>query len=342
MVDPVTVQILRNRIGCLMDEMSHRFFRSGYSTIVRESRDFSCVIVDAAGRLLVAPPMFYHAMSYRHLVERVIALYGADSFADGDVFVCNHPYEGAMPHASDMGVVAPIIAEGDLIGFAGAIAHKADIGGTVPGSSWGHATRNVPGGTAAAAGATRAWRRAERRRANGSSPPTAGSPISCSAISRSQVGAVRIGTRRMQDLAAEHGAAFMRAALAAMSEAGAREFRAALARLPDGASTAEGYLDGDGTAGDEPVRFHVKVVVGGGRVRFDFTASDDQRKGPVNLRPALVESCCFQALIGLVDPSLRYSDAARDVVEIITRPGSVCDARAAIAVFELYEIVPEG
>src|ERR1019366_6357958 len=92
MVDPVTVQILRNRIGCLMDEMSHHFFRSGYSTIVRESRDFSCVIIDAAGRMLVAPPMFYHAMSYRHLVERVIALYGAESFVDGDVFVCNHPY----------------------------------------------------------------------------------------------------------------------------------------------------------------------------------------------------------------------------------------------------------
>lgn len=325
MVDPVTVQILRNRIGCLMDEMSHHFFRSGYSTIVRELRDFSCVIVDAAGRLLVAPPMFYHAMSYRHLVERVIALYGAGSFADGDVFVCNHPYEGAMPHASDMGVVAPIIAGGDLIGFAGAIAHKADVGGTVPGSSWGHATEMFQEGLLL--------------------PPVqlvrGGVPIAdveriIAANSRqpelvlgdlaSQVGAVQIGTRRMQDLAAEHGAGFIRAALTAMSEAGAREFRAALARLPDGMSTAEGCLDGDGTIADKPVRFHVKVVVSGGRVRFDFTASDDERKGPVNLRPALVESCCFQALIGLVDPSLRYSDAARDVVEIITRPGSVCDA----------------
>jgi N-methylhydantoinase B len=140
MVDPVTVQILRNRIGCLMDEMSHRFFRSGYSTIVRESRDFSCVIVDAAGRLLVAPPMFHHAMSYRYLVERILTTYGVEGLSDGDVFVCNHPYAGAMPHASDMGVVAPILARGELIGFAGAIAHKADIGGTVPGSTWGRAS----------------------------------------------------------------------------------------------------------------------------------------------------------------------------------------------------------
>ena len=57
-LDPVTVQILRNRIGSLMEEMHHHFFRSGYSTIVRESRDFSCVILDPKGRILVAPPMF--------------------------------------------------------------------------------------------------------------------------------------------------------------------------------------------------------------------------------------------------------------------------------------------
>src|SRR5689334_18084742 len=114
MIDPVTVQILRNRIGCLMEEMSHHFYRSGYSTIVRESRDFSCVIVDAKGRLIVAPPMFYHAMAYQRLVTRILALYAGD-LAAGDVFVCNHPYEGAMPHASDMGTIAPIIVKGALI-----------------------------------------------------------------------------------------------------------------------------------------------------------------------------------------------------------------------------------
>lgn len=325
MVDPVTVQILRNRIGCLMDEMAHHFFRSGYSTIVRESRDFSCVIIDAAGRLLVAPPMFYHAMSYRHLVERVVALYGAESFADGDVFVCNHPYEGAMPHASDMGVVAPIVADGELIGFAGAIAHKADIGGTVPGSSWGQATEMFQEGlllppVQLVRGGVPNQDIERLIAANSRQPDLVLGDL------RSQVGAVRIGVKRMQDLAADQGADFISAALAAMSDASAREFRAALARLPDGTSAAEGYLDGDGTAADAAVRFHVQVVVRGGRVRFDFTASDDQRKGPVNLRPALVESCCFQALIGLLDPTLRYSDAARDVVEIVTRPGSVCAA----------------
>ena len=77
-VDPVTVQVLRNRIGGLMEEMAHRFFRSGYSTIVRESRDFSCVIVDAKGRLIASPPMFYHATAYYYLAQKIVALFAAN------------------------------------------------------------------------------------------------------------------------------------------------------------------------------------------------------------------------------------------------------------------------
>ncbi len=73
-VDPVTVQLLRNRVASVMEEMDFRFYRSGYSTIVRESRDFSCVIVDRRGRLLVAPWMFFHAPVYFHLVGRVLEL----------------------------------------------------------------------------------------------------------------------------------------------------------------------------------------------------------------------------------------------------------------------------
>ena len=77
MADPVTVQILRNKVAGLVEEMHYHFYRSGYSTIIRESRDFSCVILDASGGLITAPPMFFHAPVYKHLVGRILELYGA-------------------------------------------------------------------------------------------------------------------------------------------------------------------------------------------------------------------------------------------------------------------------
>src|SRR4029078_11021459 len=135
-MDPVLVQILRNKIASLVDEMHYHFYRSGYSTIIRESRDFSCVILDRDGRLIVAPPMFFHAPVYRHLVGRILRFHAkSGNIKDGEVFVSNHPYEGGLPHVSDMAFVAPVFADGKLVAFSGSIAHKADVGGAVPGST---------------------------------------------------------------------------------------------------------------------------------------------------------------------------------------------------------------
>src|SRR6202035_3001591 len=142
-LDAITIEILRNKIASLVEEMHYHFYRSGYSTIIRESRDFSCVILDRDGRLIVAPPMFFHAPVYRHLVGSILAQYGTDSpggLRDGDVFVSNHPYEGGLPHVSDMAFVAPVFVDGEIVAFAGSIAHKADVGGTVAGSTSANAT----------------------------------------------------------------------------------------------------------------------------------------------------------------------------------------------------------
>src|SRR5881392_2903263 len=140
-MDAVTIQILRNKVASLMEEMHYHFYRSGYSTIIRESRDFSCVILDRAGRLIVAPRMFFHAPVYRHLVGRILKVYGSSgAIEEGDVFVSNHPYEGGLPHVSDMAFVAPVFAHGEIVAFSGSIAHKADVGGAVPGSTSANAT----------------------------------------------------------------------------------------------------------------------------------------------------------------------------------------------------------
>ena len=112
-MDAITIGIIRNKVASLVEEMHYHFYRSGYSTIIRESRDFSCVILDRTGRLIVPPPMFFHAPVYRHLVGRIIEVYAKDNgIEEGDVFVSNHPYEGGLPHVSDMAFVAPVFAEG--------------------------------------------------------------------------------------------------------------------------------------------------------------------------------------------------------------------------------------
>lgn len=324
-VDPITVELLRNRIASLMEEMDYHFYRSGYSTIVRESRDFSCVIVDPNGRLLVAPWMFFHSPVYFHLVQRIKDIYGLDDLADGDVFVTNHPYEGNMPHASDMGFISPIFFEGTLVAFAATIAHKADVGGTVPGSTYGSATELYHEGMML--------------------PPIrihrAGQPVDdvmrlISANTRApyvvlgdisgQIGVTRIGRKHIQEICARFGVDTVLESMEAMIAASGEEFAAALKNIPDGVAEATGYLDHDGVDETTRVKLNVKITIDSGKLHFDFTGCDPQTQGPVNLRIAMVEACVFYCLIGLIDPNLRYSDGIRDLVSFEFAQRSVVSA----------------
>ncbi len=325
MVDAVTIQVLRSKIASLVDEMHYHFYRSGYSTIIRESRDFSCVIVDRTGGLIIAPPMFFHAPVYKHLVGRILEIYGADGLAAGDVFVCNHPYEGGLPHVSDMAFVAPVIVDGRLIGFSGSAAHKADIGGTHPGSTSASATEIYQEGLLLPpirihrAGAPDAD--IERLiLANTRQPELVRGDM------RAQIAATEMGVARLATLCDRFGAGVIEDAFAAILDGAARELRAAIAALPDGTASAVGYMDDDGVDLETPVRFAATVTVEGDAVTFDLSDSGPQARGPVNLRPSMVEACCFYSLIGCLGPDLEFNDGMRECVRFIYAPRTVTNA----------------
>jgi N-methylhydantoinase B len=325
-MDAITIQILRNKVASLVDEMHYHFYRSGYSTIIRESRDFSCVILDRSGRLIVAPPMFFHAPVYRHLVARILDTYGkAGAIADGDVFVSNHPYEAGMPHVSDMAFVAPVFAGGEIVAFAGSIAHKADVGGAVPGSTSANATEMYHEGLLIPpikifAGGQRVPDIERIILTNSRQPDLMRGDI------HAQIAVTQMGAARVKDLCDRFGADTVTGAFAAILKGAADELRAAIARLPAGEASAEGYLDNDGVVLDKPVKLAVTIAIRDGVAHFDFSRSDPQARGPVNLRPSMVEACVFYSLIGCLGPELHFNDGMREVVRLAFAPRTVVNA----------------
>ncbi len=325
-VDPVTVQVIRNKVSSLVDEMHYHFYRSGYSTIIRESRDFSCVILDRRGRLIVPPPMFFHGIAYRTFVDSIFRLYDEDEIEDGDVFVSNHPYEAGMPHVSDMGFVAPIIAGGKLVGFSASIAHKADIGGTNPGSTSANSTELYHEGLLLPP--------IKFHRAGKPDPDiervilgNSRQPDLVRGDVHAQVAATNMGVLRMKENAERFGPDTVIGAFDAILDGAAQELRAAIAALPDGTSSAEGYMDDDGIDRNTPVKFAVTITIKGDRAIFDYSSSGPQTKGPVNLRPAMVEACTFYCLVGALGPyDLHYNGGMGDVVELKFAPDTVTNA----------------
>src|SRR5207237_7181804 len=102
--------------------------------------------------------------------------------------------------------------------------------------------------------------------------------------------------------------------------------RSPVRRWREGESSAEGLLDSDGVVRDRPVKLAVTITIKDGLAHFDFSNSDPQARGPVNLRPSMVEACVFYSLIGCLGPNLHFNDGMRDTVRLTYAPRTVTNA----------------
>ena len=325
-MDAVAIEIVKASLSGIVQEMQNSLFRTGFSTIVRESQDASCALMNPKGDVIaqhVVLPL--HMGAFPACCEGVLRSYGGD-IVDGDAFLINHPYEGGSPHAPDMAVITPVFFEGALIGFCGSIAHKSDIGGPVPGSCSGQARETFNEGLHLPA--IRYVRGGQRNldieriiAANSRTPELVLGDI------RGQLGASRLGEQRLRELLAKFGPAESVACFDRLLELSELRMRAAIAEWVDGRFEAERFIDDDGIELNKPVRVHVVVEKKGGSISFDFSASADQTKGPANVRPPLVKAAIAYCLISLVDPHIFINSGIMRSFSVTTREGSVLNPR---------------
>ena len=129
-LDAITLELIWTRMISIVDEAAASLVRTSFSTIVRESNDFACVLTDAAGQSLAQAtdsiPSFINTVprTIRHFLDE----YPADTLKPGDTLITNDIWMGTG-HLPDITVAKPIFLGGTLVGFAGSVAHAPDIGG---------------------------------------------------------------------------------------------------------------------------------------------------------------------------------------------------------------------
>jgi N-methylhydantoinase B len=321
-IDAVDLEVIKASLSGIVQEMQNSLFRTGFSTIVRESQDASCALMNAQGDVVaqhVVLPL--HIGAFPACCAAIRAEFGP-AIVEGDAFLINHPYQGGSPHAPDIAVISPVFIGGELFGFCGSIAHKSDIGGPVPGSCSGQAREIFNEGLHLPAVRYQhnfaANTDLERIiAANSRTPELVLGDI------RGQLGADRLGERRLKELVAKYGQAKVLAGYSRLFEIGEARVRAAIAEWADGRYQAERFVDDDGIELEKPVRIHVVADKSGDRLHFDFSGSADQTRGPANIRPPLVQAACAYALISLIDPRLYVSSGLLRAFSIDARKGSV-------------------
>jgi N-methylhydantoinase B len=326
-VDPVTLQVIQARLAGIVQEMQNSLFRTGYSTIIRESQDASCAILSTDGEVVaqhVVLPL--HMGAFPACAAGLSKSYSAAEIHEGDAFITNHPYLGGSPHAPDMAVLTPIFYQDDWVGIAANLAHKSDIGGPVPGSCWSQAREIYQEGlhVPPIKYVSRYQTSKDIEAVLGANSRT---PELVVGDLRGQVGAARLGEKRFQEMMDRYGKQTILGSyeqLFAMTEA---KVLAETASWPDGVGEGERFVDSDGIDLDKPVRIHVRIEKKGKDLLFDFTGCADQTKGPANIRPTIVRAACCYLLTCLVDPGLAINYGLAKVINIKVREGSVVNPR---------------
>jgi N-methylhydantoinase B len=331
-VDPITLQVIQARLAGIVQEMQNSLFRTGYSTIIRESQDASCAILNTRGEVVaqhVVLPL--HMGAFPACAAAILKSFSIDEIHPGDAFITNHPYLGGSPHAPDMAVLTPIFFRGVWVGFAANMAHKSDIGGTVPGSGSGNAREIYQEGLHLppikfVARAQPVKEIEALISANSRTPALVIGDL------RGQVGAARLGERRVAELLERYGMETVLQSTELLSSYTEARVRQTLSPWPDGTSEGESLVDHDGVDLTRSIRIHVKIQKSGSQIQFDFSCSSDQTAGPANIRPPLVRAACAYCLVSLVDRFLPINDGLARVIETHFRPGSVVDPRFPAAV----------
>jgi len=319
--DPFTLELFKNSLFSISDEMAVTICRTTYSGVLRDNMDFSTGFTDANGKLVaqgLTIPL--HLGSIPTALDSVLDHFKGD-IQPGDVFIMNDPYEGGM-HLPDVFIFKPIFVEGEQLAIAATISHQADIGGRVPGSNASDSTEifqeglRIPPIKLYMGGELNKtmWRLIEKN---------VRIPIQVLGDMRAQLSACTIGENQFLELVDRFGLETTRFYMGEVIDHTERLARAAIRKLPDGEFAFEDWVDDDGIDRDRPIRLFCKITKRDDAIRVDWAGSSDQVKGAINCTLSFTKAVSYAAIRSVLDFDIPCNEGLFRAIDVTAPPGTV-------------------
>lgn len=323
-VDAITLELARNRFSSVAEEMGSVLRRTAFSPNIKERADCSAAIFTAEGEMLAQAehiPVHLGAMpaSVRAVLERF------DPTPDVQ-YAVNDPFAGGT-HLNDLTLVQPVFVDNRHVAWVGNRAHHSDVGGEAPGSMPAHATTLDQEGHVVS---PMACVREGEWLAEFLEPFLAATRIPGERRGdlAAQLGANRVGAKRLGALVESEGVDRFHQVTAALLDYGERRMRAALSRLPDGSYDFVDWMEWD----DRDVPIKVVVTVDGDSLLADFAGTHPQIPANFNAPLAVTRSCLYYAVRVATDPTIPANGGCYRMLELRAPVGSLVAASPPAAV----------
>jgi N-methylhydantoinase B len=321
--DVFTVEIMRQALASIAEEMSLVVMRAARSPLLREAGDHSSALTFMDGGVIAqGRDLPVHLGTMGFTVREFLKHIDASRLAPGDIWYLNLPQIGGN-HLPDVKAIRPVFFNGELLAFAVSLAHWEDIGGASPGSYTAHATDVWQDGI-----------RIPPTRFFANDQPiedTLGlllANVRTPDIIRgdlfAQAAATRVADKRLQTLFESRGAATFKAAVAVLNDMTEQQTREAIRALPDGVYLGEEKMDDFGANG-EHVTIRVTVTIDDDAAAFDFSATDDAIEAPINATTFLAATAAGFILKALSEQEIFHTDGFFRAVTVTTRAGSLLE-----------------
>lgn len=336
-VDIFTIEIVKNALVAIGDEMFLAQRRSSMSPIIYESLDFGVGLTDARGRLIAQGngiPGFIGTLDAA--VIDILRKFGpSGDIRPGDIFVTNDPYGGGGTHLSDVTLAKPVFLNGSLVAWTANKAHWTEVGGKDPGSFSPDSTevyqeglqfptikifendRPIPSVTDIIA-------------ANVRLPEMTLGDI------WSGVASLRVGEQRIVEMIDRYGLKTIERTIDALLDHSDHMVGEAFKALPKGVFVESDIIDEDGL-GNGPFLVKVRVEITNDQFIVDYTGSSTQAPGPINNTYCGLVSAARQAFISIAQPDAAVTEGSFRRLRIICPEGTVVRASRPAPVSSYYE-----
>ncbi|MDE2473939.1 MAG: hydantoinase B/oxoprolinase family protein [Alphaproteobacteria bacterium] len=321
-VDPVLVEIVRNGVMAVTEEMKTNLMRTAYNMIIYEALDFTVGLFTADGQTVsigLGLPTFIRGMA--ETIKAELKHFGKENIEPGDILLTNDAYITGS-HLNHMTFSLPIFHDGELIAFACCMAHWQDVGGQLGGVTTDIFSEGIqiPVIKYARRGTVN-QDLVDIIRMNVRIPERAMGDL------RAQITAVKTGEKRFLELVTRYGRAEVLQAIQVIMDQSERAARARTSAIPDGIYEAQSFMDDDGVNVGAPIPIKVRVEVKGDEMIVDLSDVSRQVHGFYNSGITTGHACAQVAFKCLTSPrDYPINDGSFRNLTVIVPPGRVVSA----------------